>query len=654
MNWNLFQRQSLKTRVALFTLAIFLISLWLFAFCASLMLKEDMERLSGEQQFSAVSFMAATVNDEMQTRLKALEGIASQLSPAMIQDTADLQRFLEQRFIIKTLFNGGAYVNRIDGKAIADVPISTGRMGMNTLNRGWMTEALKGKSTIGRPVMGEKLRMPVFTMAAPVFDARGKVIAVLAGVTNLGMPNFLDKIAANRYAKTGDFYLVSARYRQIITSSDKRRIMDLLPEPGVNPVIDRLIDEYEGSLIMVNRLGVEMLSSAKKVPVADWYVAVGLPTEQAFAPIHDLLTRLLLLTILLSLLAGGLTWWILRQQLSPMLAAIKTLAEMSDAGKPAQILPITRQDEIGDLICGFNRLIETLQQQQEELTESHELLSLFIRHSPIFTYIKEVTPTESRVLMASENTQGILDMPGSEIVGKTTGQLFAEKYAAKIAADDWAVVSAGKVLTVEEKLNGRNYATVKFPIVHRDRTLLAGYTIDITERNLTEAILKYEATHDTLTGVLNRRALMEALKRECSRGRRHHTGLAVVICDIDYFKNINDTHGHMVGDEVLSGLIRLLEVCLRKYDYLGRWGGEEFMLILPSIRKKDADQLYERLRKVVMDNPIFTSVGGLSITISIGVKIWKKNETVDELIAAADEALYRAKREGRNRVCFAR
>ena len=165
--------------------------------------------------------------------------------------------------------------------------------------------------------------------------------------------------------------------------------------------------------------------------------------------------------------------------------------------------------------------------------------------------------------------------------------------------------------------------------------------------------LAHEATHDPLTGIHNRRALLDALSRELSREQRQHNGLAIGICDVDHFKKINDAHGHLVGDEVLCGFARLLSSNLRRYDFLGRFGGEEFVVITPGIKENDVNMLYERFRAVVADNPIPTKEGNIPITISIGVTIWRENEQVDELLAAADAALYQAKSGGRNRVCLA-
>jgi PAS domain S-box-containing protein len=125
-------------------------------------------------------------------------------------------------------------------------------------------------------------------------------------------------------------------------------------------------------------------------------------------------------------------------------------------------------------------------QSEDALRESQELFAQFMQHSPIYTFIKRVSPTESRVLQASDNYQQMIGIPGRDMAGKTMQELFPAELAAKFTADDWAVVSSGQVLILDEDLNGRHYTTIKFPIVKGDKTLLAGYTIDITERKQAE------------------------------------------------------------------------------------------------------------------------------------------------------------------------
>ncbi len=127
------------------------------------------------------------------------------------------------------------------------------------------------------------------------------------------------------------------------------------------------------------------------------------------------------------------------------------------------------------------RDITERKQVEKALREATELFNLFMRHSPIYAFIKEVTPSESRVLQASDNYDQMIGIAGPQMLGKTMAELFPPEFAAKITADDWAVISHGEVLKLEEKLNGRTYTTIKFPLVQGERTLLAGYTIDITE-----------------------------------------------------------------------------------------------------------------------------------------------------------------------------
>ncbi len=126
----------------------------------------------------------------------------------------------------------------------------------------------------------------------------------------------------------------------------------------------------------------------------------------------------------------------------------------------------------------------------QELSDTKESLSLFMKHSPISAFIKDVSPGESRVLMASESFIDMIGIPGSQMIGKKMDELFPAEFAAKITADDWEVTSSGKILHIDEHLNNRNYTTIKFPILLNGKSLLAGYSIDITESKQAESALK--------------------------------------------------------------------------------------------------------------------------------------------------------------------
>ena len=164
--------------------------------------------------------------------------------------------------------------------------------------------------------------------------------------------------------------------------------------------------------------------------------------------------------------------------------------------------------------------------------------------------------------------------------------------------------------------------------------------------------LAYQATHDPLTGIFNRKAIMEILQKELTRAEREKSNMCVCVCDIDYFKQINDSYGHKFGDTVLCGIVEALRSELRDYDSIGRIGGEEFLVIMPTCKSKMNKTVCERLRTSVENTSISSPVNDISVTISIGATLNINNDSVDKVIERADKFLYDAKRAGRNRVVF--
>jgi two-component system, cell cycle response regulator len=163
------------------------------------------------------------------------------------------------------------------------------------------------------------------------------------------------------------------------------------------------------------------------------------------------------------------------------------------------------------------------------------------------------------------------------------------------------------------------------------------------------------ANTDPLTGISNRRAFMERLKAELERAARENAPLSIIMADIDHFKRVNDEYGHQAGDRVLQEFSRRLMKPARPYDFLGRYGGEEFIACLPNTNEAQARSIAERLRRGVEETAISRSDdANIPITASFGtasLRAGAGNDDVDRLIKRADDALYKAKREGRNRVC---
>ncbi|MFT3693103.1 MAG: GGDEF domain-containing protein [Kofleriaceae bacterium] len=184
--------------------------------------------------------------------------------------------------------------------------------------------------------------------------------------------------------------------------------------------------------------------------------------------------------------------------------------------------------------------------------------------------------------------------------------------------------------------------------VGRGTVLRFGFQ-DALDESFHENLLS-SALRDGLTKLFNKRYLMDRLDSELKFALRHETSLSLLLLDIDHFKKVNDTHGHLAGDAVLSNLAQVLSRAVRNEDVVARFGGEEFAIILRSIGIESAMQMAERLRKLVEQAHAVTTGGSLKATISIGVAGLPSSvvKTPDQLVEAADKALYQAKAEGRN------
>lgn len=163
--------------------------------------------------------------------------------------------------------------------------------------------------------------------------------------------------------------------------------------------------------------------------------------------------------------------------------------------------------------------------------------------------------------------------------------------------------------------------------------------------------LRALATRDSLTGLWNHAMILDILGRKLTRGAREETPVGIIMADLDRFKQVNDTYGHLMGDAVLGEAAKRMQAVLRPYDSVGRYGGEEFLIVLPNCDRSKAINIAERLRRSISDVAVNTAAGVIPLTASFGVTTSQGSKlSVNELIQEADEALYRAKLGGRNRV----
>ncbi len=657
MQLNIFQWQSLRTRVTLLTLAIFVIGIWSLSLYGRWILREDMTRRLAEQQLSTARIVAAAINSQLDLRFQALDEAAKVVAPFML-NRASLQTEFDQQTALTLLFNGGAIVLGPDGTTIADLPLSAGRIGNNYLDKEWNRAVLKeGKSTIGQPIIGKVLGMPIFSMAVPIRDSRGKVIGALSGVVNLGKPNFLDVIANSNYGATGDVLLVAPQYRLIITASDKRRIMEQLAAPGVNPALDRRLERDKSTNFFVNARGIEVLASSSVIPVSGWQVVVSLPAGEAFAPIRKLQQRVLLITLLLTLLAGGLTWWILRRQLSPLTDAATTLTKFSNSEQPLGALPVVRQDEVGKLIEGFNGLLGTLKQREDALRGSETRFRSLARLGLDWYYEQDgelrYTRFDGKI---PDQYRDLFD----KFLGKRPWEIghdcdggwdaFQRLTEARLPLRDF--------VHYRVRRNGtRRYFSDSADPVFDATGQFVGYQgvgRDITVQKVAEELVHHRATHDSLTGLPNRAMFSALLEQALRSAKRRERKLAIFFIDLDGFKVVNDLHGHGAGDSLLRQMAVRFRDAVRTSDVVVRLGGDEFVVLAQELAERDG---VSAIAKKLLDAaalPVQVAGRECRVSASIGISVFPDDgNDENSLMKNADQAMYAAKREGKNAFrCF--
>ncbi|MDO8287358.1 MAG: diguanylate cyclase [Rhodoferax sp.] len=666
--------RSIKTRVTLFILLIFVVSMWAVAFYASQMLRSDMQRVLGEQQYAHASALAAVVNSDLENRVLALGAVASTLDRDAMQDARALQSRLEALPVLQSLFNGGVVALDANGTAIADAPPSNARTGVNYRSLDYIATVLaENRPVVSAPIIGPTLKAPGFGIGVPIRDRQGTLQGVLAGVVQLDKPNFLDRIIQSFQGQTGGYLLVAPQQRLIITASDRSRVMEVLPPVGASPTLDRFIQGYEGSDVFTNPRSVEVLASAKKVPLTGWYVAAILPTVDAFDPIHDMQRRMLLATVVLTLLAAALTRSALRHELSPLLNAARALANLPTAGEAARALPVAEDDEVGRLIASFNHLVQTLNLREESLKDSEAR----------FRNVMEQIPGVAVQGYAMDGTVTFWNAAAEKLYGYSSSEALGGNLLTLIIPPDMRdsvaaamrhMAQTGEPIAASELLlqtkgGGRvpvfsSHALLKPPGQPLE---LFCVDIDLSDTKRAQEQVRQLAFYDALTGLPNRRLLGDRLNQTMAASKRSGLFAALMFLDLDNFKPLNDAHGHSVGDLLLVEVARRLCTCVREMDTVARFGGDEFVVMLGEL---ETDRAQSTTQAAAVAEKIRTCIAApyqLTVThaghpdtlvehhcsASIGVVVFTNHEgSQADVLQWADAAMYKAKDAGRNTVRF--
>jgi diguanylate cyclase (GGDEF)-like protein len=383
------------------------------------------------------------------------------------------------------------------------------------------------------------------------------------------------------------------------------------------------------------------------------FVAPGLPrvpaarlavlTRKAVIDAADARTRNKLLAGLLACLAlVGVVAYLQGRAIVRHLGRFATAARGIARGSLHERVPVRGRDEFAELGAALNDMAAQLETRLAELEAERGR-------------VRDALARFGEALTATHDSKQLLS-----IVAATAAEATAAR-GSRIVLPDGTVVASGDAEGDGERLilpltaSGERFGTLElvgdsFSKEQRmNAASLAAHAVVALENARLHGMVERQALVDGLTGLANRRAASDALHAEAARAERLETPLSVVLADLDGFKEVNDEYGHAVGDAVLRAFAEVLRDTLRESDLAGRWGGEEFLLLLPGADEEGAAQLAERVRVGLAVRRI-ASVPGLRVTASFGVAEYAGEANTEQLVAAADDALYRAKRGGKDRV----
>ena len=395
---------SLKTRLAAIGLMVVGVSVWLLTLAVESRLEGDMVAVLQAQQFATASYVADDIDAKIRQRIELLEQNVP-LIPAEMDSPERMRRFLATRVGLQSLFSAGIVVIGKDGRTFADYPALPVRADAPFGDLDWYREALAtGRPVISKPRISRFTGQPGVAIAAPVRGPGGEILCVLVGFSRLSDARLFGQIERSTVGDGGVIDIASPRHRMIVTSSDAAHILQSLPQPGADPLLDRFLDGFQGSGLSRKRGGGEFLASAKAIASAGWIVHLELPAEEAFQPIRKMERRATVTALALTLLAGLAVWLLVRRALAPLGLAAAGIRRMAEGDSDLHALAVAGDREVRDVLSSVNTLVG---QRRKAETASMAQMALARHHHECLRTLNEIAALPSAADAAGRITEAL-------------------------------------------------------------------------------------------------------------------------------------------------------------------------------------------------------------------------------------------------------
>jgi diguanylate cyclase (GGDEF)-like protein/PAS domain S-box-containing protein len=610
-----------------------------------------LQKLNQEQN-SRLDTMVEAIDRKLSSTLDTIKLLAKTVPENGIADPEILQSWLDSHAELLNTFDNGLFIFNSAGHLVVETPFRPGRRGRNFSFRPYYQESVRTRQAqISDPYISSiDHGHDTLMMSVPLLDQSGQLVAILGGSIDLMQKNFLGRLVQQRFGENGYFFMAALNGKMIIHPQPEK-FHDKVITPGISPLFDLVMNGFEGCTIGQDCLNRRSLFAAKRLHNKAWVLCGLLPMEELLAPLYQ--GRILLwgtigaTTTMVLLLVLLVFRWVFR----PLFLFSDHLSTLADKKGKLRSFAYQGHDELSQLIDTFNHTLLAMDSAREELNHAQSMAHIGSWCNDLAT---------DQLTWSDEVFRIFGDQP----------QAYPATYAtflSRVHPEDRTLLQQTVETSLAENIpyrlqhriilpNGKLRHVLEHAEIHCDHNgkplQMVGTVQDITEQVQLLNRLNELATTDELTATLTRRELISVLERELSRAQRYANSFSVLFFDLDHFKDINDTYGHQIGDQALRHVCDIVREQLRDSDILGRYGGEEFCILLPDSTDQSALALAERIRCAVAQSPVVieTENGAqpLHITISIGVTTATADDSSTTVIGRADRAVYQAKDKGRN------
>ncbi len=662
------------------------------------------------QQTALIKALTYGFDQQIIARHKNLINVAGSMPRELIRSPEKLQAFISEQIVLPKLFTN-VLVYDADGTVLAAYPnpekyIGSKRLaGMEYVQHTLTHREPYISKLFVSPVSGE----PLIVMTAPVLDANGKLLAMLGGSQYVLRDNLFSGFASNPIGKTGSIQLLT-RDRVIISHTDKSRLMETLT-PGANQGIEKTLADGSFAGETISSRGVPVLLTMQTMQSTGWLAGATLPLAEAYEPITAMHKQGLELIVMLLLVLPLLVWLVTGILSRPLLELRDSILKMASQPDAEALLEIKRNDEIGQLAAAFDNL--TTARQSAELSLRHlnralrllsdcnqtlihaeneehllnDICQLIIKTGGYpFAWVAYADPDGSMKAMAKSEghddylAQQVFNWRAAHDCPNISGQAILEGKTQTCSVGNvtdnlapWQALAlkhnffSGIALPLKDETGNFGVLTIyagRMDHFSADEVLLleelaADLTFGIQTLRARKAHLAAEeelaflAHHDPLTRLPNRLLLRDRFEQAVLMMQRTQLRIAMLFLDLDNFKEVNDSLGHGVGDELLISVVQRLQVTLRDVDTISREGGDEFVVLLTGIQNiSDVSRIAQNILDT-MAQPFVIGDHALHTSCSIGISLYPNDgENFDVVRKNADTALYRAKDSGRRNYRF--